>query len=243
MSEIILNPDIAKLDTDDKLASRKRVFQTLLDGMKKANEGTPPDYSQAPYSIPLKDAEGKDVHWTDPDGNEILLTEPNQEAIQNKMAEISDIQMQNAAYLFASVIDTAATTAATGIDLSLFIQKSGDSMTGSLGAVHGFEAGYEGSKIFDVVKNAAEEFVAHVYGRLIVDTNLDVQGQINLGDNGLWFSKHKTIFYDNNKLIINNENIDTNPTNEILANIPDFLYITQYTNNIITNIASIVIAK
>ena len=43
--------------------------------------------------------------------------------------------------------------------------------------------------------------------------------------------------------LINNENDATNPTNDILANIPDFLYITQYTNNVITNIAIITIAK
>lgn len=208
MAEIIINPDIANLDIDSKLASRKRIYQTLLDGMIKANEGTPPDYSEAPYSVPQKDSEGNQLFWTTPDGNEVPLFIPDQAEIQKKMDEISSIQMCNAAYLFASVIDTAATTAATGIDTTAFVQKSGDNMTGTLGALHGFEAGADGKRIFEVAQNAANENIAHVYGSLIVDNDINVDGQINAGDLGIWFSKHKTIYYENNALQIDNEHIN-----------------------------------
>lgn len=207
MAEIVINPDIAKLDKDPSLAARKTIFDTLLDGMKKANEGTPPDYSQGVYVTPSVDKDGNQIYWTDPDGNQIALSTPNQPVIEKKMAEISDIQMQNAAYLFASVIATAANSAAAGVDLTGYLEKAGGSMTGLLGALHGFEAGADGQMIFNVIKNAANELVAHVYGSLIVDDDLDVAGQINLGDDGIWFSKHKTIFYDNNILKIENQNI------------------------------------
>ncbi len=208
MAEIIINPDIAKLDTDSKLAARKTIYQALLKGMEEANDGTPPDYSEAPYSMPQKDAEGNQMYWTDPDGNDIPLSLPDQDEIQKKMDEISSIQMRNAAYLFASVIDTAATSATAGIDITAFVQKSGDNMAGLLGALHGFEAGADGKRIFEVVQNVANENVAHVYGNLIVDDNINVGGQINASDLGIWFSKHKTIYYDNNALQIDNEHIN-----------------------------------
>lgn len=207
MAEIIINPDIAKLDKDPSLATRKTAFNTLLDGMKKANEGTPPDYSQGDYVTPLVDEDGNQVYWTDPDGNQIALSTPNQPVIEKKIAEISDIQMQNAAYLFASVITTAANSATAGVDLSTYLEKTGDSMTGLLGALHGFEAGVDGRVIFNVIQNAANAFVAHVYGNLIVDNDLDVKGQISLGDGGIWFSKHQAIFYSNSVLKIENQNI------------------------------------
>lgn len=208
MTEIVINPDIAKLDKDEKLAARKTIYQTLLDGMIKANEGTPPDYSEAPYSVPQTDAQGNQIFWTDPEGNDIPLFIPDQLEIQKKMDEIASIQMCNAAYLFASVIDTAASTVSTGIDTTAFVQKSGDSMTGAFGALHGFEAGIDGTCIFAVVQNADNKNVAHVYGSLIVDDNIDVGGQINASDLGIWFSNHKTIYYDNNTLEIDNEHIN-----------------------------------
>lgn len=207
MAEIILNPDIENLDKDSSLEARKRIYQTLLDGMKKANEGTPPDYNAAPYSEPQKDADGNPVYWDDPDGNHILLTTPNQAKIQEKMDEVSSIQMRNAAYLFAQVIDSAAKSASAGFDTTGFIQKSGDAMTGSFSALHGFEAGMDGNRIFNIVKNAANEYIAHVYGSLIVDDDATIRGQINVGDAGIWFAQHQSIYYADNALQINNEHI------------------------------------
>lgn len=207
MAEIVINPDIAKLDTDPKLAARKTIFSTLLDGMRKANEGTPPDYSQGMYVTPLLDDDGNQVYWTNPDGAQIALSTPNQSVIEQKMAEISDIQMQNAAYLFASVITTAGDSTSAGIDLTAYLQKSGGSMTGMLDAWHGFEAGADGHMIFNVIRNIADKNIAHVYGSLIVDDNLDVDGPLNLANTGIWFSNHKSIFYDNNILKIENQDI------------------------------------
>ena len=208
MAEIILNPDIANLDSNEKLAARKRIFQTLLDGMKKANEGTPPDYSAAPYSEPMKDAEGNLMYWEDPDGNKIPLTIPNQEEIQKKMDELSSIQMQNSAYLFAQVIDGAVASGAAGFDTTVFLQKDGDSMTGTLGALHGFEAGVGGDRILEVKKNSAQESVVQIFGSLICDKDISPSGQINAGDSGIWFAKHQTIYYNNNSLYIDNESIN-----------------------------------
>lgn len=208
MAEIVINPDIANLDTDSSLAARKTIYTTLLDGMKSANEGTPPDYSQAPYSVPQTGADGQPLTWKDADGNTVVLTTPNQDAIQKKMDEISLIQMQNAAYLFAKVIDRAADTAATGIDLSGYVQKAGDNMTGMFTALHGFEAGYNGEKLFEIVQNTKEEPVAHLYSHLIVDYNLDVKGRINADNSGIWFSKHQSIYYENGTLKFDNDNIN-----------------------------------
>jgi len=205
MAEIKLHPDIA---TSDKVAqleanepSRYTIFQSLIQGMKDANAGTPPDYNQAPYSVPTGET------WTDPDGNVIPVMQPVQSVIEAKMNEITDIQMQNAAYLFARVIDTASVTAATGIDLTKLVQKAGDNMLGLLGALEGFEAGYNSQKIFDVIVNAAKENVAHVYGRLIVDNDATIDGQLNLSDTGIFFSKHQCIFYQDNKLQLDSQDI------------------------------------
>lgn len=205
MSEIVINPDIKDLQTNEP--ARFDIYQQLFEGMKKANEGTPPDYSQAPYSKPQLDAEGNEIKWIDADGNAVTLTEPQQSVIEAKMAEITEIQMKNSAYLFAKVIDTAATTATSGIDLTKLVQKSGDTMTGLLGALHGFEAGYNTQKIFDVIINAANENVAHVYGNLNVDNDLAVAGALLMSDTGIYFSKHQSIFYKDNALQFDSQNI------------------------------------
>lgn len=207
MAEIILNPDIANLDTDSTLATRKQIYQTLLDGMRKANEGTPPDYNDEPYSEAQKDAEGNVMYWEAPDGSRAPLKIPNETEIRKKMDEISSIQMQNAAYLFAQVIDGASQSAATGVDMSGFIKKSGDVMTGLLEALHGFEAGFDGIKILDVLKNTTNESIVHIYGSLIVDNDATVSGQLNVGDSGIWFAKHQSIYYAGNALHIDNEHI------------------------------------
>ncbi len=199
MAEIKIHPDIADLEA--KEPTRYSIYQTLLQGMKEANDGTPPDYNQPPYSVDT----GKT--WEDPEGNIIPLFEPDQGVIAAKMAEISQIQMQNAAYLFARVIDTASTTAATGVDLTKLVQKSGDSMLGLLGTLKGFEAGADDKKIFDVTINAAQENVAHVYGFLVVDKDVTIDGQLNLSDSGIFFSKHQCIFYKDNTLQFDSQNI------------------------------------
>ena len=98
MAEIKIHPDIEGLEEKEPI--RYSIFQSLLQGMKGANDGSQPDYSQPPYSIDT----GKT--WIDSDGNQIPILEPDQKAIAAKMAEISEIQMQNSAYLFAKVIDT-----------------------------------------------------------------------------------------------------------------------------------------
>ena len=192
MSEITIHPDIA--DLEEREPARFSIYQILLQGMMDANASTPPDYSKPPFSIDT----GK--KWVDVDGTVVPLLEPDQEAISAKMAEISQIQMQNAAYLFARVIDTAATSGGVGIDINKLVQKSGDSMLGAFGALKGFEAGSSGRKVFDVTINAADENVAHVYGLLIVDEDLTIDGKLNLSDEGIYFSKHQCIYYDNSVL-------------------------------------------
>lgn len=199
MAEIKIHPDIATLESQEPV--KYSIYQTLLQGMREANDGTPPDYSQPPYCTNT----GKT--WVDPDGNVVPLLEPDPVVIAAKMAEISQIQMQNAAYLFARVIDTASTTAATGVDLTKLLQKNGDTMLGQLGALRGFEAGFDDKKIFDVTINAASNKVAHVYGYLIVDNDLTVGGQLNLSNEGIYFSKHQCIFYKDNILQFDSQDI------------------------------------
>lgn len=205
MAEIKLHPDIAtpeklaKLEADEP--SKYTIFQTLIQGMKDANAATPPDYNQAPYSIPTGES------WTDPDGNTVQLMEPVQSVIEAKMNEITDIQMQNAAYLFARVINTASVTAATGVDLTKYILKGGDSMLGMLDALQGFQAGCDTQKIFEVTLNVAGDKLAHVFGNLIVDEDVTIDGQLNMSDTGIFFSKHQSIFYKDNTLQIDSQDI------------------------------------
>lgn len=199
MAEIKLHPDIATLET--KEPEKFIIYQTLLQGMRDANDGTPPDYSQPPYSVDT----GKT--WTDPDGNVVHLLEPDQGKIAAKMAEISQIQMQNAAYLFARVINTAAASGGTGVDLTKLVQRNGDNMLGLLGALKGFEAGASDKKIFDVTINSSQENVAHVYGSLIVDKDATVNGKLNLSNDGIYFSNNQCVFFKDNALQLASQNI------------------------------------
>lgn len=198
MAEIVLNPDINGLE--EREPGRYTIFQTLLQGFKEANNVTPPDYSKAPFVTETGE------FWTDPEGNQIPLTIPNEGAIAAKMAEIAEIQMQNSAYLFARVMGVAAESASGGIDITKFVSKNGDTMLGMFGALRGFEAGYEDQKIFDVSINTAKEKIAHVYGSLIVDDDVTVEGQLNLSDEGIYFSKHQSIYFENNTLCFDSEN-------------------------------------
>ena len=207
MAETALNPDITNLDTDSNLKHRKDIYEELLEGMTAANKDTPPDYSVAPYATQQTDDEGNLMYWEDADGNKIPLMTPNQTMIEQKMAEISSIQMKNAAYLFAKVIDGAATTAATGIDTASFVQKSGDSMTGMLSALKGFYAGYAGDKIFGVSKKTSGDNEAHVYGSLIVDDVVQVDGYLQLSDVGIYFTNQQSIFFADGALQINSDHI------------------------------------
>lgn len=201
MAEIKLHPDLAGLQTKDP--TKYSLYLTLYDGMRDANDCTPPDYSLPPYSVDTGEV------WVGPDGNSIPVYEPNQSAIEAKMSEISEIQMRNAAYLFARVIDTASTTAATGVDLTKLVQKIGDSMQGAFSAWYGFDAGLNGKKIFEVTIDSNGKQWAIAYGSLRATENAEINGLLNLGD-GIAFGGNKVIYTDSNSLVLEYQNIHLN---------------------------------
>lgn len=211
MAELILNPDINNLDTDESLASRKRIYTILLDGMLTANGYDNPDYSAPPYCEQITDSDGKPVFWENPEGEMIPLTQPNQKAIQDKMAEISSIQMKNAAYLFAHAIDEGGGGGTGGsggsFDGSAYILKSGGSMTGTLKALHGFYAGAEGNTVLSIYQNNDNINIVDISGLFNVVGDASITGKINVGNSGIWFAGNQAVYYDNGKLYINNPDI------------------------------------
>lgn len=197
--EIKLDPRIEAMTPEDP---KYNLFQTLVQGLRVANSAVPPDYSKPPYSTPTGET------WVDPEGNVIEIMQPNQGMIEAKMAELSDIQMQNSAYLLVNLMSSAAESGSSGVDVSQFLQRSGDTMLGLLGALRGFEAGAQDTKIFDVSINSGEKKIAHVYGSLIVDEDATIDGKLNMSDEGIYFSKHQTIYYEDDTLKIDSQNIE-----------------------------------
>lgn len=195
MSEIKLNDNIKTLATEHP--EKYEVFQRLLKAMSDANNVELPDYNQEPYSTPSGQT------WEDPNGNVVQLMVPNEKVIAEKMAEVANIQLQNAAYMFADVIIHATSISTSGIDMSKLVSKLGDQMQGAFAALKGFEAGVQGRKIFDVAIKAAQEYIAHVYGNLVVD------GKISVSDDGIYFGNTQAVSYNSasSTLLIASSNI------------------------------------
>lgn len=171
-------------ETLDKESSLYDLYSRFFQGMTEANKVDAPNYTEKP---PLNE-----------DGS------INNDEIAKGLAEYSQILMKNSAYMMANaIISTVSSGGSGGSGGGIgYISRSGDSMTGSLGALYGFQAGYDNNMIFDITIDASKNKVAHVYGNLIVDENETVKGNLILSDNGLYFGSNQTIWVADNKLNI-----------------------------------------
>ncbi len=183
---------MAKLNFDesnlDKTTGLYDLYSRFYEGMRTANLDKGPDYATNP---PL-DKEGQ----------------IDTAAIQDGLAEHSTILMKNSAYMMANAIMTTVSGGGTGGSSGIgFLSRAGDTMTGSLGALYGFQAGYSNKLILETTINSDEQKLTHIYGHLIVDKDTTVSGLLKLGNNGICFSNHQTIFYKGDALQINSGNI------------------------------------
>lgn len=170
-------------ETLDKKSSLYDLYSRFFQGMTDANKVDAPDYTTNP---PLNE-----------DGS------INNEKIAEGLAEYSQILMKNSAYMMANaIISTVSSSGSggTGGEGLGYISRSGDSMTGMLGALYGFQAGYDNKMIFDVTIDASDKKVAHVYGNLIADEDATIAGKLVLSDDGLYFGETQTMWVADNKL-------------------------------------------
>ena len=202
MAQVILNPAIGNLDTSSTLYA---LYTRFYDGMTAANSNDTPDFVTNP--IYEKNDDGTDK--LDADGAKIVDTA----AMTEKMEEYSTILTKNSAYMMANAI---VSTIAPGqgsdgsIDASAFLARSGDTMQGTLGALYGFEAGYDNTKIFETTINANEDKLAIVSGNLQVSEDATIFGNLNLADSGIYFGGNQVIWYDQTKLNLSSQEIGLN---------------------------------
>lgn len=79
-------------------------------------------------------------------------------------------------------------------------------MKGALSAWYGFDAGVNGQKIFEVSIDADEKKWAIVHGGLQVKGDVSITGTLDFGD-GISFGGNKSIYLDNNALVIERQSI------------------------------------
>lgn len=170
-------------ETLDKKSSLYDLYSRFFQGMTEANKVDAPDYTTNP---PLNE-----------DGS------INNEKIAEGLAEYSQILMKNSAYMMANAIISTVSSGGSGGSGGGglgYISRSGDSMTGRLGALYGFQAGYDNKVIFDVTIDASDKQVAYVYGKLIVSEDETINGKLVLSDSGLYFGENQAMWIADNKL-------------------------------------------
>lgn len=202
MAEAKLNFDESALDKSSDLY---HLYDRLYQGMQKANEVDAPAFPSADDLI-VKDKDGNATF--DANGNPILDSAKTAQ-IDQISADYSGIMMKNSAYLFANSIISvlSGTGSGTGGSTSSgFVSRAGDSMKGAFSAWYGFDAGVNGQKIFEVSIDADEKKWAIVHGNLKVTEDAEIDGLIKLGK-GISFDGNKTIYLDNNTLIIERQAI------------------------------------
>lgn len=200
MAQATLNPAINGLDTTSTLYD---LYTRLYDGMTSANNVDAPDFVIDP--IYKKNEDGS--YELDEDGAKIVDTD----AMAKQMAEYSTILVKNSAYMMANAIvstidpdgGSSGGTAGTG-----FLSRSGDTMQGILGALYGFEAGFNNTKIFETTIDASNKKLAIVTGNLQVSEDATVSGQLNLSNSGIYFGGNQAIWYDKSELHFASQGIE-----------------------------------
>ncbi len=183
MAEAKLNFNEGSLDKKSVLYD---LYSRFYQGMDDANKVEAPDYSTNP---PLND-----------DGS------INDAKIAEGLTEYSTILMKNSAYMMANAIVSSIKSGGSSggegsgeVGLG-YISRSGDSMTGLLGALYGFQAGYDNKLIFDVSIDASGKNTARVYGNQIVDSDITVGGKLVLSNDGLYFGANQVMWIADNQL-------------------------------------------
>lgn len=192
MAQAILNPAIGAIDSKSLLYD---LYTRFYDGMTKNNNTDAPDYmSNPPYE---KNEDGSDK--VDEDGAKVV----DQAKISEGLQQYSTIMTKNTAYMLANaIVSTISPGGGTGSGGggTGFVARSGDSMQGLLGALYGFEAGYNNKKIFETIVNADEDSVAIITGNLQVSDDVTIKGRANLSNSGIWFGGNQSIWYDQTTL-------------------------------------------
>lgn len=177
MAAAQLNFDPSQLDPTSVLYD---LYTRLYNGMVAANQVDAPDFTVNPP--------------TDEDG------EIDQAAISSQLASYSTILMQNSAYLLANSIIAAISASGSGGGSGGggigYVARSGDSMTGGLDALYGFNAGQGNTVIFSVAKDANNNKSAHVYGALFVDEDATVTGSLRMSNSGFYIGNNHVMYVD-----------------------------------------------
>ncbi len=196
----VINPGIAQMDPNSSLYA---LYTRFYENMVLAASIDTPDIT--PTSAEIQE-----------DGT---LTAAYYARVEAAMASYKEITMKNTAYGDALSIMLSIGGGGGGGGSPIvdgYVARIGDSMLGLLQAKYGFEAGYADTKIFDTAiitenegtENEADVNVAHVYGRLLVDENLDITGKIIVGDDGLFFGENQALYKDNSgKIVLKGTNI------------------------------------
>lgn len=180
----------AKLNFNEEALDKKSVLYDLYSrfyqGMDDANKVDSPDYANNP---PLN-ADGS----------------INDEKIAEGLSQYSTILMKNSSYMMANAIISAIKSTGSGGGSGEagigYVSRSGDSMTGLLGALYGFQAGYDNKLIFDVSIGADDKKYANIYGSLIVSENVTFKCKTILSNDGVYFGENQVLWVSDNQLNI-----------------------------------------
>lgn len=194
----------AKLNFDESALNHSSNLYCLYDklyrGLASANETEAPDFPSA-EDLLILDKDGNAIF--DADGIPILDTS-KQLQTEQMVSQYSTVLMKNSAYMFADAISSVLNGGGEdGEETAGYVSRGGDSMTGALQALYGFEAGHIGQKIFEVRVNDDSEKWAIINDYLSVSKNAEINGLLKLGD-GIAFGSNKIIYCDSGVLKIEN---------------------------------------
>lgn len=180
MAAAHLNFDPATLDQESALYD---LYTRLYNGMVAAGKVDVPDVTTNP---PVTETGEIDAA-----------------AINTQMANYTDILTKNSAYLFANSIINAISASGAGGGGGQsgigYVARTGDSMTGALNALYGFQAGVANTLIFSVSQDTTGNSPvnsARVYGNLEVDDDASVSGKLTLSTQGIYIGNSHVLYVD-----------------------------------------------
>lgn len=191
----------AELDfNEEELKNDHQLYPIYLqyyNGLVKASQVTPPDFTVSPPTITL------------PSGEVVIDTD----TIAKELGNYSTILLKNSAYLMANTMQAAVDSGGSGGSgiWGDYVKKAGDSMNGLLSALYGFEAGMEGRRAFKVSKDAIDMTgTVKVTNGTVKVTN----GAVKLYTSTLHFGDSVNISYSQDTLTLNG-NLNVAPNNTV----------------------------
>lgn len=174
-------------ETLDKESGLYNLYSRLYEGMRAANDCTPPDFT------------------TNPPVNE--NGEIDSSAIAASLLEYSTILMKNSAYLYASSIITVVGENSGDI-INGCILRSGDAMEGMFSALYGFRAGVDGHTILELSIDENDVQNTHLYGNIINHDGSIQTNALKVGDGGIYFGENQILYLDQDgNFCIDSDNI------------------------------------